>query len=377
MPRDSSSHLLIKLLIRQKNEYDDLLIEKGVLSKLCLIVPAAVAYFMTTLVYGLVPAGVSQVVLNVSNATFVVAFILSISAGLAVIQEIWIRKDKHQRFPIRGYLQVARLILFIVGFILTLSLLLDKDPTLLIAGLGGMTAVILLIFKDTILSLVASVQLTTNNMVKIGDWIEMPKYGADGDVIEIALHTVKIQNWDKTITTIPTYKLIQDSFKNWRGMSESGGRRIKRSLSLDMQSIRFLEADELENFRKYSVLEEYIGQKLEDINADNENRSGDKTLNANIRRLTNIGTLRAYIIGYLKANPAIHQEGMTFLIRQLAPSSEGLPLEIYVFSNNINWVAYEGIQADIFDHLLAILPEFGLRAYQQPSGADFANLINK
>ena len=228
-----------------------------------------------------------------------------------------------------------------------------------------------MVFRDTILSFVASLQIASNDMVRVGDWIEMPQFGADGDVVDIALHTVKVQNWDKTITTIPTHRLISDSFKNWRAMSESGGRRIKRALHLDMSSIRFLGDADIERFGKFVLLKDYISEKKAELEEYNKSvTDGDPNLVANARRLTNIGTFRMYVVQYLKANPKIH-DNMTFLIRQLSPTANGLPLEIYVFSNDVNWVAYEGIQSDIFDHLLAIVPEFGLRVFQQPTGQDF------
>jgi miniconductance mechanosensitive channel len=233
--------------------------------------------------------------------------------------------------------------------------------------------VLLLVFRDTILGLVASLQLTGNDMVHVGDWIEMPQYGADGDVIDVALHTVKVQNWDKTITTIPTHKLIETSFKNWRGMSQAGGRRIKRAIAFDMSSIRFLEEDEIERFSRFALLQDYFAAKREELAAYNAEPGRDASLNADIRRLTNIGTLRAYIFSYLRNHPKIHQ-AMTLLVRQLAPSGQGLPIEIYAFTNDTVWAAYEDIQADIFDHVLAIAPEFGLRPFQQPSGEDLKRL---
>jgi miniconductance mechanosensitive channel len=234
--------------------------------------------------------------------------------------------------------------------------------------------VLLLVFKDTILSLVASVQLTGNDMIRVGDWIEMPKYGADGDVVDIALHTVKVQNWDKTITTIPTHKLIEDSFKNWRGMSLAGGRRIKRSVFIDVNTIRFLEPGDIESFEKYALLQDYVEQKHQDIESYNSN-ARDRAINANIRRLTNVGTFRAYIYNYLKNHPQIHKR-MTLLVRQLDPTPQGLPIEIYCFTTTTEWNAYEDIQSDLMDHLFALAPDFGLRIFQNPSGQDVRQLAN-
>ena len=235
-----------------------------------------------------------------------------------------------------------------------------------------MTAVLLLIFKDTILSLVASVQLTAQDLVRVGDWIEVPQFGADGDVVDVELHTIKVQNWDKTITTIPTHRLISDSFRNWRGMSQSGGRRIKRSLNLDAASVRFLTPEEVDKFKRFALLQDYIAGKQDDLLRHNEGL-GYRADGVNQRRLTNIGTFRAYVYNYLSARPDIRKD-MTLLVRQLAPGANGIPLELYCFTATTAWSEYEGIQGDIFDHLMAIVPEFGLRLFQKPAGSDVAAL---
>ncbi len=291
------------------------------------------------------------------------------NAGLVIYKGFEVSK----RIPIKGYLQAVKIIINTVGAIFVLSILFDKSPLYFISGLGALTAVLLLIFKDAILGLVAGVQLTANNMVRQGDWIEMPKYGADGDVIDVSLTTVKVQNWDKTITSIPAHALVTDAFKNWRGMSESGGRRIKRSISIDMRSIRFVDEESLARFRKIELLRDYLDGKEKEVAAYNEAKEVDDSELINGRRLTNVGTFRSYCVAYLRDSEHIHQEGMTFLVRQLAPTDKGLPIEIYVFVNDVAWVKYEGIQADIFDHLLASLERFDLRAYQMPSGADLAD----
>ena len=260
--------------------------------------------------------------------------------------------------------------------ILVLSILFDKSPLYFISGLGALTAVLLLIFKDAILGLVAGIQLSLNNLVRKGDWIEMPKYGADGDVIEVSLTSVKVQNWDKTITSIPPHALVADSFKNWRGMSESGGRRIKRSIAIDLRSVRFVDEKLMKQLSKISLLDDYLAEKEKDVEKYNQSEKVDLSEPANGRRLTNVGTFRAYCAAYLNANEKIHKEGMTFLVRQLAPTDRGLPIEIYVFVNDVAWVNYENVQGDIFDHLIASLDRFDLRAYQMPAGGDLSALAD-
>jgi miniconductance mechanosensitive channel len=295
------------------------------------------------------------------------------TAFLSAANSIYDSAPENRTKPIKGYTQVVKIVLYLVAGLLVVATLMDRSPLLFLSGIGAMTAVLLLVFRDTILSLVASIQLTGNDMIHVGDWIEMPAYGADGDVIDVALHTVKVQNWDKTITTIPTHALIENSFKNWRGMSQSGGRRIKRSLYVDLSTVRFLEPAEIDRFGGWSLLSDYIATKRADLDSWNAAEGRDQTVNADVRRLTNVGTLRAYIEAYLRAHPMIH-EGMTLLVRQLQPSETGLPIEIYCFTSTTEWNAYEGIQGDIFDHIFAIIPEFGLRAFQSPAGADLAGL---
>ncbi|MEL7312575.1 MAG: mechanosensitive ion channel domain-containing protein, partial [Pseudomonadota bacterium] len=245
------------------------------------------------------------------------------------------------------------------------------SPLLFFSGLGALTAVLLLVFKDTILSLVASVQITTSGIVRVGDWVEMPQYGADGDVIDIALHTVRIQNWDKTVTTIPTHRFISDAFKNWRYMSSSGGRRIKRAINIDLGSVRFLGRSEVDGLRAFALLRDYIDQKRAELAASNEKLEDDGNVNA--RRLTNLGTFRAYIVAYLKHHPAINAN-MTLLVRQLDPTPTGIPLEVYAFTRSTDWAEHEGVKSDVFDHLLAIAGDFDLRVFQSPSGSDLTAL---
>jgi len=299
--------------------------------------------------------------------------LLSIYSLLDTLEDISNSSPTGKRLPLRGIFQSIKLIGATVAIIFAIALLIGKSPVILFSGLGAMTAILLLVFKDPLLGLVAGIQLSANRMLSVGDWLEMPKYGADGDVIDINLTTVKVQNWDKTITTIPTYALISDSFKNWRGMSESGGRRIKRAIYIDMTSVHFLADDDINRLRKAQLLSQYIENKLAEIAAYNAEHNVDPSSAANGRRLTNLGTLRAYLEAYLKTNPKIHQ-AMTCMVRQLHPGADGIPLEIYAFTNTTAWVAYENIQADIFDHIFAVLPEFGLRIYQAPTGYDMQQL---
>jgi len=312
------------------------------------------------------PENIRAVVAALASAVIVLAIARALSAALDCVNEAYVRRPDSALRPIKGYLQVAKIILYCAAAVLIISILVGQSPLLLLSGLGALAAVLMLVFKDTILSLVASVQLGSNDMLRVGDWITMPSAKADGDVIDIALHTVKIQNFDKTITTVPTYKLISESFQNWRGMSESGGRRIKRALMIDQNSVRFLAEGEIADARRYAALRPYLDERAEEIARWNADRAEPDR-----RRMTNIGIFRAYVAAYLASHSRISNE-MTLLVRQLDPGPEGLPLEIYCFTTTTNWSEYEAIQADIFDHLLAVLRDFGLRLFQQPSGLDLA-----
>jgi miniconductance mechanosensitive channel len=340
--------------------------------RLARIVPTLILYQGVQAVPHL-PSAVVLVTRNVAAAFMILTLMMAITAALTLVNTVYSRRPEAASRPIKGYIQVVKIALFALGAILILSILIDRSPLLLLSGLGAMAAILMLVFKDTILSLVASVQLTSNDMLRVGDWIEMPDLNADGDVIDIALHTVKVQNWDKTITTIPTWKLISESFKNWRGMEDSGGRRIARALLIDQTSVRFLEPEERAQMRRFALIDDYLESKQDELDAWNARlvEAGRDPVNA--RRVTNLGTFRAYIAFYLTAHSGIHQS-MTQMVRQLAPTPQGLPLEIYCFTATTSWIAYEGLQADIFDHLIAILPEFGLQLYQQPSGLDVARL---
>lgn len=313
------------------------------------------------------------VIAVITNLWVLLYGLLSIYALLDTLEDISNDSPAGRRLPLRGIFQSIKLIGATLAIIFALALLIGKSPVILFSGLGAMTAILLLIFKDPILGLVAGIQLSANKMLAVGDWLEMPKYGADGEVTDINLTTVKVRNWDKTISTIPTYALITDSFKNWRGMSDSGGRRIKRAIHIDATSVHFLSESDLQQLRKAHLLGAYIEQKASEIAAYNAQHKVDISSRTNGRRLTNLGTFRAYLTAYLKANPHIHLD-MTHMVRQLNPGPEGIPIEIYAFANNTEWLHYENIQADIFDHIFAVLPEFGLRIYQSPTGYDVQQL---
>ena len=361
-----------RIAMRSSVRWDDALVEHNVFGRLVQVVPALIVFVGVPFVPGL-PEGVAALTRNIAMGYMVLMLTLALTAMLSAANTIYAALPISKDRPLKGFVQLLQIVVWILGGVMMIAAVLDRSPLLLLSGFGAMTAIVLLVFKDTILSLVASVQLTAQDMVRVGDWIEMPQFGADGDVIDVQLHTVKVQNWDKTITTIPTSRLISDSFKNWRGMSQSGGRRIKRALFVDVSSIRFQTPDEVDHFRRFALLRDYIEDKERELTAYNEGLSYEVESDVNRRRLTNIGTFRAYAFNYLKHHPSIHKE-MTLIVRQLGPGPEGLPLEIYCFTNTTAWADYEGIQSDIFDHLLAIVPEFGLRLFQKPAGSDLVNL---
>lgn len=314
-----------------------------------------------------------EVVSNVAQTLIVASIALALVKALTYLNELYERLPQARNRPIKGYLQVIKIIVLCGAALIVISILIDQSPLLLLSGLGAITAVLLLVFKDTILSLVASVQLSTNDMLRVGDWIEMPSMHADGDVIDISLHTVKVQNFDKTITTIPTHRMVSDSYRNWRGMSEAGGRRIKRALPLDQNTIRFLTDDEVAGLHRFRLLRPYLAEKQAEIAAWNLREVAGEENPVNRRRLTNIGSFRAYALAYLAQHPRIDGT-FTLLVRQLPPGGQGLPLELYCFTDTTVWAEYEAIQADIFDHMLAILPEFHLGLFQEPTGMDFGSL---
>jgi miniconductance mechanosensitive channel len=362
------AYVIHPLIKKTSIEWDDLLIRHDVFIRLSHIVPAVVIQLLSPLVLGGGETA-TEIIGLVVKLYLIVIVLFVLDGALNFVRALLERGNLGKRVPAKSFIQAFKLLVNLVGIIFIFSALLGESPLVLFSGLGAVTAILLLIFRDAILGLVAGFQLSVNNMVTVGDWVEMPARGADGDVVDVSLTTVKVQNWDKTITTIPTYALISDSFKNWRGMSEIGGRRIKRALNIDMRTIQFADEALLERFRHIRLLRPYLDAKLEEIQKHNADVGDDLAELINGRRLTNIGTFRAYCAAYLRNHPKIRQD-LTLMVRQLAPAEHGLPIEIYVFSNDIVWANYEGIQADIFDHFLSVLPEFNLSAYQAPSGAD-------
>jgi miniconductance mechanosensitive channel len=369
-------HLLVRavhaLIRRSRTTWDDALVERNVLVRLSHLAPPIVLHVAAPLVLAEYPSAVAAVQ---ALATIYMAIIglLVVDAFLNAVLDVYRRYEISRRVHLRSFVQVLQVILSVLLAIFILSRLMGRSPLFFFSGLGAFTAVLLLIFKDAILGLVAGVQLMSNNMVRVGDWIEMPRHGADGYVIDVSLTTIKVQNWDKTISTIPTYHLISDSFRNWRGMTESGGRRIKRSVIIDIHSIRFCDAEMIGRFKKIEHIRSYIEHKVEEIDRHNQEHEVDEAFLVNGRHLTNVGTFRAYVEAYLRKHPAINRD-LTFLVRQLEPTAQGLPIQVYVFLREQAWARYEAIQADLFDHILAVVPLFDLRVFQEPAGADLWRL---
>ncbi|AIR87725.1 mechanosensitive ion channel family protein [Pseudomonas cremoricolorata] len=358
-----------RLLARQPalRWVDDLRHNK-VLHRLAQTVPSLVIQFGLKLVPQLSPTAL-HFLDNVALAITLLFLSLALSCLLDALLAIYARTEHARTRSIKGYVQLAKMVLWVFAVIIIVATLIDRSPLLLLSGLGAMSAVLLLVYKDTLLSFVASVQLTSNDMLHVGDWIEMPQVGADGDVVDISLNTVKVQNFDKTIVSIPTWRLMSESFRNYRGMQQSGGRRIKRSLFIDVSTVRFLTPDEEQRLGAVRLVGEYLATKRKELHEWNEAQGLGEELAANRRKLTNIGTFRAYALAYLNNHPDIHPN-MTCMVRQMQTTAEGVPLELYCFTRTTAWADYERIQGDIFDYLLAVLPEFGLSLYQQPSGND-------
>ena len=365
--------VIYRFVEKTKTDWDDFLLKHKVFESLSHLTSAMIFYFSVNF------SGIPEVTKAMTNFTyiyFVIIFVRTVSAILKAANDIYLTTTYSANRSIKGYIQLIMIFVYFIAVIFVISVVFDKSPLVLLTGLGAIAAVLLLVFKDTILGFVASIQLSANKMLKPGDWIEMPKHGANGTVIDISLNTVKVQNFDKTITTIPTYSLVSESFQNWAGMEDSDGRRIKRSINIDMKSVRFCDGPMLERFQRFMLISEYVKNKHVEIREFNQKLGIDDEMYPNGRRLTNLGIFRKYLEAYLKNNPNINTE-MTFLVRQLQPTEMGLPMEIYVFSKNKDWGDYEGIQADIFDHILAVIPEFDLRIFQSPTGHDIQDLSEK
>ncbi|MBP3518582.1 MAG: mechanosensitive ion channel [Parabacteroides sp.] len=347
-----------RLAKRTRNQWDDLIVERKIINKLMHLIPAVLVYILLPLAF---PADETPKVLGILQMIckiYIIAVSLHfINASLNLLHEIYNRKESLKNKPLKGFIQLLQVIVFFIGFILIISILIHKSPATLFAGLGASAAILMLVFKDTILGFVAGIQLSANDMLRPGDWITMEKYGANGTVLEVTLNAVKVKNFDNTITTIPPYALVSDAFQNWRGMSESPGRRVKRSINIDMNTVRFCTPDMLAKFREMPLLADYIDESTRTVG----------------RRLTNIGVFRAYLVRYLQSLPEVSKE-LTCMVRQLQPTENGLPIELYFFSSVKDWVPYENIQSDVFDHVLAIIPEFGLSIFQHVSGHDLRSL---
>ncbi|MGC9471656.1 MAG: mechanosensitive ion channel family protein [Bacteroidales bacterium] len=364
-----TEHRIIK---RTRFTWDDIIAEHKVFNRLSHFAPAVIILAVNPAIFEEYP-GWETAIREGTHIYMLIVSLLFIDALINALHSIYLTFPIATTRPIKGYVQLLKIILYFSALMILLSILFGVQVGKLFTGLGAFAAVLMLVFKDSILGFVASIQLSANKMVNVGDWIVMPGRGADGTVTDISLNTVKVQNWDKTISTIPTYALVSETFTNWRGMEESGGRRIKRHISIDMRSVKFCTPEMLAKYRRIHYLKEYIPAKEKELEEYNKKMGIDESVRVNGRRLTNLGTFRKYVEEYLRHHPKIHQN-MTFLVRHLQPTETGLPLEIYVFSKDQEWARYEALQADIFDHILAVVPEFDLRVFQNPTGDDFRKL---
>lgn len=366
--------ILHEIAKRTETTWDDVMVERRVFHRLAYLAPAILIHSLmpnmlanyetwTLLLQGALKIYMVLIVIIVLDAFF--------NALIDIYQNFEIAKFK----PIKGYIQIMKIVIYLIAGIIIISILINKSPVYLLTGLGAISAVLMLIFKDTLLGFVASIQLSSNDMLRPGDWITMSKFGADGTVVDINLTTVKIENFDKTITTVPTYSLISDAFQNWRGMQESGVRRIKRSVIINMNSVKFCTPEMLENFKKIHLINAYITETQQQLESHNASRDIDNTVLVNGKRQTNLGVFRAYLQAYLNSNEHLSKEN-TIIVRQLQPTEKGLPIEIYAFSNILEWDKYEDLISDIFDHVLAVVPQFDLQIFQNPSGSDFKSLMN-
>ena len=360
-----------RLVKKTQATWDDVVFDRKVMIYLSHLVAPIILYILLPLAIS--NAGLLTFILRICMIYIIAVFLKFISALLSALYHVYSEREQFRDRPLKGLLQTVQVILFFIGGIIIVSILIDKSPMVLLTALGASAAVLMLVFKDSIMGFVSGIQLSANNMLKVGDWIEMPKYGADGTVIEVTLNTVKVRNWDNTITTIPPYALVSDSFQNWRGMQESGGRRIKRSIRIDMNSVKFCTPEMLAKYRKIRLLKDYIEETEKVVEEYNKEHGIDNSVLVNGRRQTNLGVFRAYLTNYLRSLPAVNQD-LTCMVRQLQPTEQGIPLELYFFSSIKAWIPYEGVQADVFDHVLAIIPEFDLHVFQNPTGEDFRAL---
>lgn len=367
-------HILLKAIARlvsqTKATWDDIIFDHRVMVHLSRMVIPVIIYIFIPVAFADATSGTLNFLLRICQIIILISFLSFINSLLKAVYTVYSEKEQLRDRPLKGMLQTLQVMVWFIGVIIIVSILINKSPVSLLAGLGASAAILLLVFKDSIMGFVSGVQLSANDMLKVGDWIAMPKYGADGTVIEVTLATVKIRNWDNTITTIPPYLLVSDSFQNWRGMRESGGRRVKRSINIDMTSIRFCTSEMLEKYRRIQLLADYVEKTEGVIKEYNEERGIDNSILVNGRRQTNLGVFRAYLMAYLKSLPDVNQE-LICMVRQLQPTDHGIPMELYFFCSIKDWVPYEAVQADVFDHVLAIIPEFDLQVFQSPSGRDF------
>ena len=367
---------IARLVQKTKATWDDILFARRVMGYLSHMVAPVIIYLFIPVVFADTDSVTLNFIRRLCYIVIILSFLFFINAFLKAAYVVYSEKESMRDRPLKGLLQTLQVSLWTIGIIVVVAELLGKSPLSLLAGLGASAAILMLVFKDSIMGFVSGVQLSANDMLKVGDWITMPKYGADGTVIEVTLNTVKVRNFDNTITTIPPYLLVSDSFQNWRGMRESGGRRVKRSINIDMTSVRFCTPEMLAKYRKIQLLKDYIDQTEAVVHAYNEENGIDNEVLVNGRRQTNLGVFRAYLTAYLKSLPVVNKE-LNCMVRHLQPTDHGLPIELYFFSTIKDWIPYEGVQADVFDHVLAIIPEFDLRVFQSPSGADFQRLAEK
>ena len=363
-----------RLVKKTKATWDDIVFDRKVLTHVSHLVAPILLYILLPLAIS--NLGLLSFIQRICMIYIIAVFLKFISSLLTALFHVYSEKEQFRDRPLKGLLQTVQVILFFIGGIIIVSILIDKSPMVLLTGLGASAAVLMLVFKDSIMGFVSGIQLSANNMLRVGDWIQMPKYGADGTVIEVTLNTVKVRNWDNTITTIPPYALVSDSFQNWRVMQESGGRRIKRSIRIDMNSVKFCTPEMLAKYKKIQLLKDYIEETEKVIEDYNKEHGIDNSILVNGRRQTNLGVFRAYLTNYLKSLPTVNQD-LTCMVRQLQPTEQGIPLELYFFSAIKAWVPYEGVQADVFDHVLAIIPEFDLHVFQNPTGEDFRELSKR